>query len=273
MTGLELTQTMDWDGADVRWDSFGSGPPVVLCHGTPFSSYIWRSTVETLSPRRTVYVWDMIGYGQSDKPENVSLETQGKLLRALVDHWDLSAVDVVAHDLGGTVALRAHLLHSMPVRSFVLADVVALAPWGTPFFRLVGEHVEVFNQLPPNLHRALVWEYISGASSQGLPTEVHEQLVTPWLGVEGQPAFYRQMAQGDQRFTDEIEPLYPGIDVPTLLLWGAEDDWLAPSYGFRLQEFIPGSQCELIGGAGHLVQEDRPLELNTRITDWLDGDD
>lgn len=269
MSSWELSRSMGWNGAQVRWDRFGTGPPVVLCHGTPFSSYVWRSTVEALAPARTVYVWDMVGYGQSDKPDDVSLGTQGRLFKALVQHWGLDAVDVVAHDFGGTVALRAHLLHGMAVRSLALVDVVALAPWGTPFFRLVGRHVEVFVKLPSNLHRALVWEYIAGASSRGLSPQVHQDLVAPWLGPEGQAAFYRQIAQGDQRYTDEIEPLYPRIEVPTLILWGAEDGWLSPSYGFRLRELIPGSRCELIEDAGHLVQEDRPLELNAKIKEWL----
>lgn len=270
MTDWKLSQAMEWKGAQVRWDRIGSGPPVVLCHGTPFSSYVWRSTVEALAPQRTVYVWDMIGYGQSGKPEDVSLEAQGKLLLALVEHWDLAAVDVVAHDFGGAVALRAHLLHGMEVRSLALVDVVALAPWGTPFFRLVGQHAEVFTRLPPNLHRALAWEYVAGASHQGFSPEVHEALIAPWLGEEGQAAFYRQIAQGDERYTDEVERLLPGIEVPTLVLWGAEDAWLAPSYGLRLHELIPDSQYGLIEGAGHLVQEDRPVELNARLVDWLE---
>lgn len=265
-----LGKTFDWHGASVRWDRIGTGAPVVLCHGTPWSSFVWRTAAQMLSSERTVYVWDMIGYGQSDKPDgDVSLGEQGRLLAALLEYWDLDAPDIVAHDYGGAVTLRAHLLYGVSVRSLVLVDVVALSPWGSPFFRLVAQHPDVFTQLPPDLHAALVRAYIAGASHQGLSPGVHDALVSPWLGAEGQPAFYRQIAQADQRYTDEIEPLYPQIGVPTLIVWGTADEWIPVDRAQQLHDLIPGSRIELIDYAGHLVQEDRPTELNAVLHRWL----
>jgi pimeloyl-ACP methyl ester carboxylesterase len=212
----------------------------------------------------------MIGYGQSDKPAgDVSLGEQGRLLAALLEHWDLEAPDLVAHDYGGAVTLRAHLLHGVSVRSLALVDVVALSPWGSPFFRLVAQHPDVFTQLPPNLHEALVRAYIAGASHRGLSPGVHDALVSPWLGTEGKAAFYRQIAQADQRYTDEIEPLYSQIGVPTLIVWGTADHWIPVDRAQQLHHLIPGSRIELIDDAGHLVQEDRPTELCLMLHRWL----
>ena len=90
------------------------------------------------------------------------------------------------------------------IERLALVDPVALAPWGSPTYRLLGGHPEVFGQLPPELHRALVREYVSSASHPGLHPAVLDRLVEPWCTDEGQPAFYRQIAQNDQRFTDEI---------------------------------------------------------------------
>lgn len=267
--GFELDRDVEWAGATVRWARFGQGPPVVLCHGTPWSSFVWRSTIEALLTDRTVYVWDMVGYGQSDKPDgDVSLRAQGELLAALIEHWHLEAPDIVAHDVGGAVSLRAHLLHGVAVRSFLLADVVALRPWGSPFFRLVGEHPEVFAALPPNLHEALLREYIAGASGSGLPTEVLDALVAPWLD-DGQAAFYRQIAQADERFTAEIEPHYGEIDVPTLIVWGDADEWIPVDRAERLAAAIPGSAVEIVAGAGHLIQEDRTEQFTRVVRSWL----
>lgn len=267
--GVELTETFEWDGATVRWACFGEGPPVVLCHGTPWSSFVWRTTIEALRADRAVYVWDMLGYGQSDKPDtDVSLGTQGQLLAALVAHWQLDAPDVVAHDYGGTVCLRAHLLHGMAVSSLALIDVVALRPWGSPFFLLVAENAEVFAALPPNLHAALVREYISGASGPGLDSEVLDRLVAPWLGAY-QAAFYRQIAQADEEFTAQAEQHYGTIDVPTLIVWGTADEWIPIDRAHRLASLIPGSRLEIIEGAGHLVQEDRPAQLTASLVSWL----
>jgi hypothetical protein len=96
------------------------------------------------------------------------------------------------------VTLRARLLHGVSVRSLALVDVVALSPWGSPFFRLVAQHPDVFTQLPPNRHEALVRAYIAGASHRGLSPGVHDALVSPWQGTDrtkadrpGQPALHR----------------------------------------------------------------------------------
>jgi pimeloyl-ACP methyl ester carboxylesterase len=170
---IVLDETFEWNGASVRWGRFGDGPAVVTCHGTPWSSFVWRSVIDALQHDRCMYVWDMIGYGQSDKPDcDVSLAAQGELFAALVDHWRIDPPAVIAHDYGGAVALRGHLLHDVGVESFALIDIVALRPWGSPFFRLVADNAGVFAALPANLHEALLREYVSGASATGLLPDV-----------------------------------------------------------------------------------------------------
>lgn len=67
---------------------------------------------------------------------------------------------------------------------------------------------------------------MSSASHQGLRPEVLDRLVEPWCGEAGQPAFYRQIEQNDQRFTDEIQGRYGELDLPVLICWGAEDSWI-----------------------------------------------
>lgn len=255
--------------AEIRWDRFGYGPPVVLCHGTPWSSFVWRTIVHALAPHWSVYVWDMVGYGLSAKPDgDVSLHTQGRLLAALIEEWEIETPHVVAHDVGGAVALRSHLLHATPFASLTLIDVVALRPWGSPFFKLVAANPDAFASLPPNLHQVLVREYISGASLRGLADEVLDALVAPWIG-EGQAAFYRQIAQADERFTAELEELFGDITIPTLIVWGTNDEWIPVDRAHRLAAAIGGSRTHLIDGAGHLVQEDAADELARVVAEWL----
>lgn len=83
--------------------------------------------------------------------------------------------------------------------------MVALSPWGSPFFALVHANTEVFAQLPANVHRGAIEAYIRGASHRGLRADDLAMLVEPWIGPLGQPAFYRQTAEADERYTDEIE--------------------------------------------------------------------
>ncbi|MFD5856683.1 alpha/beta fold hydrolase [Streptomyces chartreusis] len=268
-----LTRTFSSKSGDVRWDRLGppGGPPVVLLHGTPFSSYVWRAIARSLAREYDVHVWDMPGYGSSEKAEgqDVSLAAQGRVLGELLAHWELTEPLVVAHDFGGAVALRAHLLHGARYRALALVDPVALAPWGSPFFRLVGAHADVFERLPLALHGALVREYVASASSPGLRPDVLERLVEPWLDDTGQAAFYRQIAQADQRYTDEIQGRYGGIGIPTLVCWGEDDTWIPVAKGRELAALVPGARFEPIAGAGHLVQEDAPAQLTAALLAFL----
>lgn len=267
----ERLEEFDWRDGTVRWRRDGAGPAVVLCHGTPWSSQLWDGVTRALATHLTIYRWDMIGYGRSDMldGQDVSLSAQGELFAALLDHWDLSRPAIVAHDIGGAVALRAHLLHGHAYSSLALVDVVALSPWGSPFFQLVRDHSAVFEQLPPTLHAALVRAYIAGASHRGLSDADLDRLAAPWLGAAGQAAFYRQIAQADQRHTDDIEPRYGRLDVPTRIIWGTKDAWIPVATAQRLHRLVPGATLRLIPDAGHLVQLDAPAELAIELDHWL----
>lgn len=272
MTDHRLGRSVRWRGRHVAWDRFGDGPPLVFLHGTPWSSALWRPIADALSSRFTVYLWDMPGYGSSSKEEGhpVDLGVQGELFAHLCDEWGLTRPHVVAHDIGGAVALRARLLHGTRYASLCLVDVVALAPWGSPFFRLVKEHAGVFAQLPPAVHRGAVEAYIRGASHRGLADDALSMLVQPWTDAEGQAAFYRQIAEADEAFTDEVETRYGELDEPVHIVWGLDDAWIPSDRGTRLQAMIPGASLAEIADAGHLIQLDSPEALTADLTRWLE---
>lgn len=266
-----MTEEHEWDGHRIVWNRRGRGPAVVFCHGTPWSSRLWAPFAEALSSQYTTYLWDMPGYGSScpQPGGRVSLDVQGQVFGELLRYWELDAPHVVAHDYGGTVALRAHLLQSARYASLALVDVVALAPWGSDFFRLVREHADVFGALPAAMHEGAIRAYVAGASHGGLTPAQADMLVAPWLGHDGQQAFYRQIAQADQAYTDEIQSRYPELDLPVLIVWGQDDCWIPVDRAHRLADLIPGSRLELIDAAGHLVQIDQPVALATTLHDWL----
>jgi pimeloyl-ACP methyl ester carboxylesterase len=250
----------EFQGHPVRYGVSGAGPPIVLIHGTPFSSYEWRRIVPCLARHHRVFYFDLLGYGQSDRSgaADVSLGVQNQLLAELLDHWELQRPDIVAHDFGGATALRCHLLNGRDYRSLILIDAVALSPWGSPFSQQVRAHVEVFRALPEPMHEALVRAYLRSATFRALCEQDLFEYVRPWLGSEGQAAFYRQIAQFDRRYTDEIEPRYERVRCPTLILWGEADQWLAMESGRRLSQCIPGALFQAVADAGHLMHEDAP---------------
>lgn len=91
----------------------------------------------------------------------------------------------------------------------------------------------------------------------------------PWLGDPGQAAFYRQIAQMDQRYTLEVQPLYPTIRCPVQILWGEKDQWIPIERGRELHKMIPGSLFHPIQNAGHLVQEDAPEAIVAALLRFL----
>jgi pimeloyl-ACP methyl ester carboxylesterase len=255
----------------VRWDVFGAGPPLVLVHGTPFSSYVWRKVVPALAETNTVYAYDLPGYGSSEKREgqDVSLAAQGRILSQLLNHWGLDKPAVVGHDFGGVITLRAHLLEGRDFRAIALIDAVALSPWGSPFYRLVQDYVGVFRQMPAYIHEAMVAAYVRDATYVPMDDAALGPYIEPWLGAEGQEAFYRQISQNDPRYTDEVQPLYARIERPVMIVWGEEDRWIPLEKGQQLHEAIPGSQLRTIPRCAHLAQEDAPEAVAEFLTDFF----
>ena len=255
-----LTQRFDFEGRRVAWDCWGEGPPLVLVHGTPFSAKVWRRLLPHLAARWRVFAFDLLGYGASEmaQGQDVSLGVQNRLLAALVAHWQLEAPEVLAHDFGGATALRAHFLDGLDYRRLTLVDPVAIAPWGSSFVAHVHQHEAAFAGLPAYAHEALLAAYLAGAAHRPLDPEALEIYAAPWRGATGQPAFYRQIAQMDQRFTDEVEPRYAQPAFPVQLLWGREDAWIPLAQGQRLAERLTEGRLMEVADSGHLMQEDAP---------------
>ena len=268
---IQLEERFAWRGREVAWTVLGSGPELVFCHGTPWSSALWAPFAQALSGDFRVHLWDMPGYGQSSKkPDHaVDLGVQGELFAELLTHWGLEQPHVVAHDYGGAVSLRAHVLHESRLASLCLVDVVALRPWGSPFFKLVRDNTEVFAALPAAVHRGALSAYIDTASHRGLRTDDLAILTAPWLGAVGQSAFYRQIAQADEVFTSEIEVRLDEVRVPTHIIWGEEDTWIPVDRATRLQALIPGATVATVADAGHLIHLDAPAALADELRSWL----
>jgi pimeloyl-ACP methyl ester carboxylesterase len=256
---LELPNRFTFEGSNIAWGMIGDGEPLVLLHGTPFSSQVWRRIAPWLAKRHRVFFYDLIGYGQSDKPaEDVSLGRQNKLLVAILREWRLERPRVLAHDFGGATALRAHFLDGIGYSALTLVDPVAISPQGSPFVAHVRKHEAAFAGLPAYAHEALLSAYIANSAARPLSIEALSIYRAPWLGETGQVAFYRQIAQMDQRYIQEAEARYARPDFPVRILWGEDDAWIPLAQGRQLADKLTAGELMLVPGTGHLVQEDAP---------------
>ncbi|SCF68502.1 hypothetical protein GA0115255_102793, partial [Streptomyces sp. Ncost-T6T-2b] len=149
---------------------------------------------------------------------------------------------MIAHDIGGAVALRALLLEGARYADLTLVDAVGCGDWGTGLFRLVRENAHVFEQLPVYAHEALAESHLRFASHTGYRPDVLAAHLDPWRGEAGRAAYYRQYGQLEQAATDEFQHLLGSVPVPTRIIWGREDGFLPPPFAEQLHALIPHSE-------------------------------
>jgi pimeloyl-ACP methyl ester carboxylesterase len=255
---------------DIAFDTFGQGPPIVLVHGTPSWSYLWRRVVPGLSDRFTVYVFDLLGYGDSEpRGQDVSIAAQTFLLTELIGLWELEAPAIAGHDIGGAIVLRSHLLDAVPFSRIALIDAVVLRPWITPTTRHMQAHLDVYRTMPTHIYEQVAAAHIATAVHHPTDEATFEQYFARWRGKNGQEAYLQKVAQFDEEFTAEFEPLLDSIQAPVRIIWGERDAWLDPDFARRLHELLPNSDLKLIPEAGHFSMEDAPEEVTRELRDFF----
>lgn len=257
---LELDQRFLHCGQSIAWGRMGEGEPIVLVHGFPWSSQAWRHIAPWLAKTHSVYFFDMLGCGQSGKNDVqcVDESVQSDLLAALIEYWQLTKPQVVGHDFGGLAALRAHFINGVGYGKLHLIDPVALMPSGSPFYAHVAQHELAFAGLPGFAHKALFRAYIQQAAHYPLRQEAVDIYFDPWRNDVGQRAFYRQIAQADADYIEEVARLYKAVDFDVHLIWGAEDTFIPLTRGEQLRRQLSANSLTVVSNAGHLVQEDAP---------------
>ena len=261
--GWGLEDRVRTDGGEVAYGVFGEGPPVVLVHGTPSRARIWRGVAARLAERHAVYVYDLPGFGESERYEgqDVSIAAQGRVLADLVEEWGLEEPAVAGHDIGGGIVLRAHLLEGAGFRGISLLDAVVLTPWGTPALGHVREHLGAYRTMPSGVFEAYVAARLGETTSRPMGEEAFEAYLSQWRGPEGQAAYLRKDAALVERDTAEVERRLGSLRAPVLVMWGEEDAWLDPSQAGTLAGKMPGAELRFVAGAGHFVMEDAPEEV------------
>jgi pimeloyl-ACP methyl ester carboxylesterase len=261
---------------------------IVFVHGTPWSSRVFLPFADALLARGTcrVLLYDLAGYGNSQEEDTASVDTsvksQAMLLFELLRHLHLEEAnpDIIAHDIAGAIALRAHLIHGCKFKSLLLLDTNAVLPWGDGFYKLVRSQPEAFRKLPPSIFEAVVRAVIRSAFFE--PKKLHagweDALALPWISkdresVDGQQNFITQIAQANDADVAEMldHNLYEKVQCPVKIIWGQEDQWipyekmekLAGLLKHCLKEFV------VIPEAGHLVMIDQPVRITSEILSWL----
>ena len=257
----------------------GTGEPVVLIHGTPSSSYIWRNVVPHLvEAGHEVHLFDLLGYGLSERPWSAAVDTsvsgQVPVLAALLEHWGLARTHLVAHDIGGAVAQRHGIFDPESVKSLTLIDTVSFDSWPSERTReQMRAGLDALIEQPDAAHRAHFRDWILSAvhDEDRIRAEALETYVDYISGPVGQGSFFQhQVGHYDHRHTSELNGRLAELGrLPVQILWGESDAWQLVEWAHRLQAAIPGSSLHVLPECGHFAMEDQPGRISGLLVDFL----
>lgn len=265
MSEWNLPERFKSDSGEIAYNVLGKGPPVVLVHGTPSWSYLWRHVAKRLMDDWSVYVYDLIGYGYSERFESqdVSIRNQARILRQLLGYWKLqdTAIQIVGHDIGGAIVLAANLLEQCKFAKMVLIDAVILSPWITPTTKHQKKFLECYKTMPSHIYEQIATAHLRTAFYKAPDEGILMAYLEQWKGTNGQAAWFSKVEQFDESITDQIKTMLPSLKMPVKLLWGEHDTWLTPDTAKKAQLAIPNSKLEFIEDAGHFSPEDNPHDI------------
>ncbi|ORE90738.1 alpha/beta hydrolase [Aurantimonas sp. 22II-16-19i] len=275
-----ITENVLVGGCRIAGGAHGAGEPVVLLHGTPSSSLIWRKVAPRLvEAGYRVHVFDLLGFGLSERPQapgvDTSISAQVAVLEKMLAHWKLERFHLVAHDIGGGIAQRFGVFHSDRLKSLTLIDVVSYDSYPSPRTRQQMEQgLEALIKAPDAAHRAHFRQWLLGAVhdkkhfAEG-PLETYLDYISGPIGQGS--LFQHQVRHYDPVHTLEIADRLSVLGrLPVQLIWGAEDAWQTPDWALRLHEAIPNSQLTILNDCGHFAPEDQPeaiAELILRLVE------
>ena len=250
----------------------GSGPAVLLIHGIPTSSLLWRHVIPTLARTHRVIAPDMLNYGLSDKPvhADVSIAAQSRLMIKVLDALGIARADVVAHDIGGGVAQLMAVHQPQRIRKLVLSNAVCFDSWPIPEFKPLQE-VGAESMMSLEAFVAMMREFLPRGvhASTSLPDEVLDMMLAPWSSVDGKRALFRNFRRLNPEYTLAIGEQLGHLEHDTLILWGRQDPFQKPVYAERLRAAIPKARLAWIEDAAHWVMEEKPDQVAAALTTFL----
>jgi magnesium chelatase accessory protein len=248
----------------------GSGPVLLLAHGTGAATHSWRALAPLLAQRFTVVAPDLPGHGFTQTPAlpRLSLKGMARLLRDLLAALGLSPVLVAGHSAGAAVLARMTLDGQITPRGLVSLNGALLPIAGVPghLFSALAKLLVIVPFVPELFalraaNRSVVDRLIRDTGStideEGL--RLYTRLVRSPGHVS---AALSMMATWD---LSELERDLPKLRVPLLLLTGADDRTVPPGESRRLQRLVTNAELTLLPGLGHLAHEEQPEELADRI--------
>jgi haloalkane dehalogenase len=266
------------DGMRMHYLDEGQGDPILLLHGEPDWSYLYRKMIPPLATAFRVVAPDYFGFGRSDKPTDIAWYTFDRhtaSIGALVEQLDLRGITIVVQDWGGPIGLR--VATEMPDRfaRLVVLNTGLMSPgedWPSEGFMNWRNFAERVGLDMP------VGRIMQGSCATELDAATLAAYEAPWptrgskAGVAAFPLLVpiRDGDPGDiemRRVKDHLKT-WP---IPALVMFSDGDPVFRPEVGRSFAQMLPGAHgaMQTIAGASHMLQEDKGEEIAARILDWV----
>jgi haloalkane dehalogenase len=266
---------LEQDGLRMHYVDEGAGQPVLLLHGEPTWSFLYRKMIPILAPRVRVIAPDYFGFGRSDKPLDPGFYTydrHSESIGELVEALDLPELCVVVQDWGGPIGMRLAAEHPERVARLVVMNT-GVSPGRPPsdawlvfrdFVRRVGPRMSAGRMVRNGCVAPLSDEVVAGYDAPfPVPESKTGMLRFPEL-VATSPDHPSTAAM------QHVRDAMARWERPTLVLFSDSDPIFSPQVGERMAKLIPGAlPAETISRAGHFLQEDQGEMIAQRILRFL----
>ena len=247
----------------IAWESTGKGSPLLLIQGLGYGRWGWDPIVPGLDTRHLVIAFDNRGIGESDKPDGpyTAAQMAGDALQVL-DEAEIERAHVFGASLGGMIAQELAVLAPERVDKLVLG---CTTPGGLDAVPMPEVTLRLFAEAALLAPEVALRRFVENALGENPPPELVDELFAlRVLNPPDQAGWQAQAAAGMGFQGVEGE-----ITAPTLILAGTADNVVDYRNAALLAARIPGSQVELLEGAGHLFFWERPDECVRILNDFL----
>jgi len=262
----------DIDGVRIHYQEKGTGTPLVLIHGYSSSTYSWKDVLEPLAKTFHVIAVDLKGFGFSAKPDgDYTRRAQAVLVTHLLEHLKIGKAWLCGNSMGGEVALNVALANPERVAGLILVDSAgvevsgsgSLAP-GYLLIPVVGRLLIALSLTSDKLVR------------EGLEKSFYDDTkVTPervanyYLPLKTRGGQLAALRARTQFAMFPVEAELGKILVPTLILWGDQDQLIPLAAGYKLSSLITDSKLIVFDRCGHLPQEEMPARTADEIITFI----
>jgi pimeloyl-ACP methyl ester carboxylesterase len=260
------TASVEVNGLRLRYRELGAGPAVLLLHGWPTSSLLWRDVMVPIAHSNRVLALDLPGFGESDKPLDVryTFGFFGTALDLFLAELGIEEMGLAVHDLGGPVGLHWALDRPGRVTKLALLNTLVYPE----FSEAVTEFVHACRTpgLSEELTSAAGLESIMRdgfADPAKLTPEVLGAVLEPFRSRDARRALAAAGIGLERRGFVEIARRLPSLRIPVRIVYG-ERDRLLPDVAetmARVKADLPQAELTALPECGHFVQKEAPQQV------------